>query len=167
MPHSIMHQTGPFQQFASHFGILKKVKSPKYSRPWISGTWSVNGLKCSKSRDYFIELPVYCQQTQGGFEQNNICFFKKNFLELEKTQLKQKIITKIAILSVVSCKITQKTQFVPKKSSHHLTKSAKIGALNPKSVLCTDQALSPAFCALNPGSALNPRTLNPGTTANT
>ena len=40
----------------------------------------------------------------------------------------------------------------------------KIGALNPNSVLCTDQAPSPAFSALNPGSALNPRTLNPGTT---
>ena len=39
-----------------------------------------------------------------------------------------------------------------------------MGALNPNSVLCTDQALSPAFCALNPGSMLNPRTLNPGTT---
>ena len=38
------------------------------------------------------------------------------------------------------------------------------GALNPNSVLCTDQAPSPAFGALNPGSALNPRTLNPGTT---
>ena len=40
----------------------------------------------------------------------------------------------------------------------------KIGALNPNSVLCTDQAPSPACSALNPGSALNPRTLNPGTT---
>ena len=39
-----------------------------------------------------------------------------------------------------------------------------IGALNPNSVLCTDQALSPALSALNPGSALNQRTLNPGTT---
>ena len=32
------------------------------------------------------------------------------------------------------------------------------------SVLCTDQSPFPAFSALNPGSALNPRTLNPGTT---
>ena len=40
----------------------------------------------------------------------------------------------------------------------------KIGALNLNSVLCTDQAPSPAFSALNPGSAQNPRTLNPGTT---
>jgi len=40
----------------------------------------------------------------------------------------------------------------------------KTGALNPNSVLCTDQAPSPAFSALNPGSTLNPRTLNPGTT---
>ena len=40
----------------------------------------------------------------------------------------------------------------------------KIGALNPNSVLCTDQAPSPAFSALNPGSTLNPRALNPGTT---
>ena len=39
----------------------------------------------------------------------------------------------------------------------------EIGALNPNSVLCTDQAPSPAFSALNPGSTLNPRTLNPGT----
>ena len=31
------------------------------------------------------------------------------------------------------------------------------------SFLCTDQAPSPAFSALNPGSALNPRTLNPWT----
>ena len=38
------------------------------------------------------------------------------------------------------------------------------GALNPYSVLCTDQAPSPAFSALNQGSSLNPRTLNPGTT---
>ena len=35
--------------------------------------------------------------------------------------------------------------------------------LNPNSVLFTDQAPSPGFCALNPGSVLNPRTLNPGT----
>ena len=45
-----------------------------------------------------------------------------------------------------------------------LLKGWEIGALNPNSVLCTDQAPSPAFSALNPGSALNPRTLNPGTT---
>ena len=45
-----------------------------------------------------------------------------------------------------------------------LNQEPKIGALNPNSVLCTDQAPSPAFSALNPGSALNPRTLNPGTT---
>ena len=45
-----------------------------------------------------------------------------------------------------------------------LNQELKIGALNPNSVLCTDQAPSPAFSALNPGSALNPRTLNPGTT---
>ena len=38
------------------------------------------------------------------------------------------------------------------------------GALIPNSFLCTDQAPSTAFCALYPGSALNPRTLNPGTT---
>ena len=38
------------------------------------------------------------------------------------------------------------------------------GALNPNNVLCTDQAPLLAFGALNPGSALNPRTLNPGTT---
>ena len=41
------------------------------------------------------------------------------------------------------------------------------GALNPNSVLCTDQAPSPGFSALNPGSALNPRTLNQGTTVYT
>ena len=39
-----------------------------------------------------------------------------------------------------------------------------LAVVNPNSVLCTDQALSPAFSALNPGSALNPRTLNPGAT---
>ena len=50
-------------------------------------------------------------------------------------------------------------------SNQFLTKKGqKRGALNPNSVLCTDQAPSPGFCALNPGSALNPRTLNPGTT---
>ena len=43
-------------------------------------------------------------------------------------------------------------------------KSWERGALNPNSVLCTDQAPSSAVSALNPGSALNPRTLNPGTT---
>ena len=43
-------------------------------------------------------------------------------------------------------------------------KSWERGALNPNSVLCTDQALSLAFSAVNPGSALNPRTLNTGTT---
>ena len=42
--------------------------------------------------------------------------------------------------------------------------SWKRGALKPNSVLYTDQAPSLAFSALNPGSALNPRTLNPGTT---
>ena len=36
------------------------------------------------------------------------------------------------------------------------------GLLNPNSVICTTQLLD--FNALNPGSALNPRTLNPGTT---
>ena len=45
-----------------------------------------------------------------------------------------------------------------------LTLKPKRGALNPNSVLCTDQAPLPGFCALNPGSALNPRTLHPGTT---
>ena len=34
----------------------------------------------------------------------------------------------------------------------------------PNSVSCTDQAPSPASSAQNSGSALNPRTLNPGTT---
>ena len=38
------------------------------------------------------------------------------------------------------------------------------GALNPNNVLCTDQAPLLAFGALNPGSALNPRILNSGTT---
>ena len=38
------------------------------------------------------------------------------------------------------------------------------GALNPNSVLCTHQGPSTAFSALNPGSALNPKTLNSGTT---
>ena len=37
-----------------------------------------------------------------------------------------------------------------------LGKSLEVGALNPNSVLCTDQAPSPTFNALNPGSALNP-----------
>ena len=52
----------------------------------------------------------------------------------------------------------------PKNSKKILNQEPKIGALNPNSVLCTDQAASPAFSALNPGSTLNPRTLNPGTT---
>ena len=51
-----------------------------------------------------------------------------------------------------------------KNSKKIINQEPKIGALNPNSVLCTDQAPSPAFSALNPGSALNPRTLNPGTT---
>ena len=52
-----------------------------------------------------------------------------------------------------------------KKLKKILNQEPKIGASNPNSVLCTDQAPSPAFSfsALNPGSALNPRTLNPGT----
>ena len=45
-----------------------------------------------------------------------------------------------------------------------LNQELKIGALNPNIVLFTDQAPSPAFSALNPGSVLNPRTLNQGTT---
>ena len=45
-----------------------------------------------------------------------------------------------------------------------LEKSQKIIALNRDSVLCTNQALLLAFGALNPWSALNPSTLNPGTT---
>ena len=51
-----------------------------------------------------------------------------------------------------------------KNSKKIINQEPKIGALNPNSVLCTDQAPSPAFSALNPGSPLNPRTLNPGTT---
>ena len=51
-----------------------------------------------------------------------------------------------------------------KKSEIFLIVSLERGALNPNSVLCTDQAPLPDFSALNPGSALNPRTLNPGTT---
>ena len=39
-----------------------------------------------------------------------------------------------------------------------LLRVGEIGALNPNSVVCTDQARSTAF------SALNPRTLNPGST---
>ena len=50
------------------------------------------------------------------------------------------------------------------KSDLFLIVSLERGALNPNSVLCTDQAPLPDFSALNPGSALNPRTLNPGTT---
>ena len=50
------------------------------------------------------------------------------------------------------------------KKANFGQKGQKSGALNPNSVLCTDQAPSPGFCALNPGSALNPRTLNPVTT---
>ena len=50
------------------------------------------------------------------------------------------------------------------KNSKNLNQEPKIGALNPNSVLCTDQAPLPAFSALNPGSVLNPRTLNQGTT---
>ena len=46
-----------------------------------------------------------------------------------------------------------------------LEKSQNINALNPDSVLCINQALLLAFGALNPWSALNPSTLNPGTTA--
>ena len=61
-------------------------------------------------------------------------------------------------------KIKQKPQKTQAKTQKILNQEPKIGALNPNSVLCTDQAPSPAFSALNPGSALNPRTLNPGTT---
>ena len=50
------------------------------------------------------------------------------------------------------------------KTVNFLPKGPKRGALNPNSVLCTDQAPSPGFCALNPGSALNPRNLNAETT---
>ena len=50
------------------------------------------------------------------------------------------------------------------KSKKFLDKSQDRGALNPKSVLCTYQAPSAAFCALNPGSARIPRILNPGIT---
>ena len=46
-----------------------------------------------------------------------------------------------------------------------LEKSQNINALNPDSVLCINQALLLAFGALNPWSAPNPSTLNPGTTA--
>ena len=52
----------------------------------------------------------------------------------------------------------------PKTQANFGQKDHKRGALNPNSVLCTDQAPSPAFSGLNSGSALNPRTLNPGTT---
>ena len=60
--------------------------------------------------------------------------------------------------------IKQKPLKTQAKTQKILNQEPKIGALNPNSVLCTDQAPSPAFSALNPGSALNPRTLNPGTT---
>ena len=52
----------------------------------------------------------------------------------------------------------------PIKPTKKFNREDWIGALNPNRALCTDQAPSPAFSALNPGSALNPRTLNPGTT---
>ena len=66
----------------------------------------------------------------------------------------------------------EKTQHSSKKPSKIkektlkkiLNQEPKIGALNPNSVLYTNQAPPPAFSALNPGSALNPRALNPGTT---
>ena len=78
----------------------------------------------------------------------------KNFTE-RKTKLK--IQAKTPKSSKSPSKLKQKLKKI-------LSQEPKIGALNPNSVLCTDQALSPAFSALNPGSALNPRTLNPGTT---
>ena len=49
------------------------------------------------------------------------------------------------------------------KNSKKFNQEPKIGALNSNGVLCTDQAPLPAFCALYPGSALNPRAPNPGT----
>ena len=52
------------------------------------------------------------------------------------------------------------------KIQDFLIKSWERCALNPNSVLCTEQAQSQGFSALNPESALNPRTLNPGTTVN-
>ena len=61
-------------------------------------------------------------------------------------------------------KIKQKPLKLKQKLKNILNQEPKIGALNPNSVLCTDQAPLPAFSALNSGSALNPRTLNPGTT---
>ena len=54
--------------------------------------------------------------------------------------------------------------FSQKTQANFGQKGQKRGALNPNSVLCTDQAPLPAFSALDPGSALNPRTLNLGTT---
>ena len=53
--------------------------------------------------------------------------------------------------------------FQPKNQANLRQKGQKRGALNPNSIFCTNQAPAPGFCALNPGSALNPRTLNPGT----
>ena len=61
-------------------------------------------------------------------------------------------------------KIKQKPLKLKQKLKNILNQEPKIGALNPNSVLCNYQAPLLAFSALNPGSALNPRTLNPGTT---
>ena len=60
-------------------------------------------------------------------------------------------------------KLPENSTFLLKIKAILSQKGQERGALNPNTVLCTDQALSPAFCALNPGSALNPRMLNPGT----
>ena len=48
--------------------------------------------------------------------------------------------------------------FSKKTQANFGQKGQKRGALNPNSVLCTNHAPSTGFCALNPGSALNPGT---------
>ena len=71
------------------------------------------------------------------------------------------------IVNEMQLKNPKSKLFVVKQTIFWLQRSFfcwKTGALNPNSVLCTDQAPSPAFSALNPGVALNPGSLNPGTT---
>ena len=60
--------------------------------------------------------------------------------------------------------IKQKPLKTQAKTQKILNQEPKIGALNANSVLCTNQALSPGFCALNLVNAQNLRALNPGTT---
>ena len=85
---------------------------------------------------------------------------RKN-LSVGKNSTERKKLKTQAKKTPKSIKSPLKTQA---KTQKILNQEPKIGALNANSVLCTNQALSPGFCALNLVNAQNLRALNPGTT---